>query len=392
MSRTRRGRRLLAAALLLVALALPAVLVGGPPLAESRLNQVRPAGPGPSARALEVHRRLLVADLHADTLLWDRDLLDRGARGHVDLPRLQAGNVALQAFTVATKTPRGLNIESNDAGAPDDLTLLAMVQGWPPRTWRSLTQRALYQARRLADAAQRSGGALTVLRSRADLAGFLERRRGDSRLVGAWLGLEGAHALEGDLGRLDALDAAGYRMIALTHFFDNEWAGSAHGRKKGGLTPAGRQLVPELERRGILLDLAHASPATIDDALALAKRPVVVSHTGVRGTCDNRRNLSDAQLRAVAATGGVVGIGFWDTAVCGPDADAIARAVVHAVRVAGVDHVGLGSDFDGAVTTPFDAAGMARVTDALLRAGLSEAQVAQVMGGNVQHLLAQALP
>jgi microsomal dipeptidase-like Zn-dependent dipeptidase len=229
------------------------------------------------------------------------------------------------------------------------------------------------------------------VRSRADLQALSQRRRG-APVVGGWLGLEGAHALEGDLARLDALYEAGFRMVAPTHFFDNEWAGSAHGRAKGGLTAQGRALVRALEQRRLLLDLAHASPATIDDALALATRPVVVSHTGVRGTCDNRRNLSDAHVRAIAATGGVIGIGFWDTAVCGTSPEVIARAVVYTMGIAGADHVALGSDFDGAITAPFDAAGIAQVTDALLRAGLTEDQAAKVMGGNVQRLLASALP
>lgn len=388
----RRARAVLLALAGIVAVAVAATLALGPAVAESRLNRVRTDGAAVSPRAAELHRRLLVADLHADTLLWGRDLLERGTRGHVDLPRLQEGNVALQAFTVATRTPHGLNIESNAADAPDDLTVLAIVQRWPRRTWTSRTERALYQAQRLAEAAARSNGALVILRSRDDLASFLERRRRDPRLVGAWLGLEGAHALEGDPARLDTLVAAGFRMVALTHFFDNEWAGSAHGRHKGGLTPAGRDLVRRLDERRILLDLAHASAATIDDALSLTTRPVVVSHTGVRGTCDNQRNLSDDHVRKVAATGGVIGIGFWETAVCGTGEDAIARAVLHAARVGGIEHVGLGSDFDGAVTEPFDAAGLARLTDALLRAGLSEEDVAKVMGGNVARVLAQALP
>jgi microsomal dipeptidase-like Zn-dependent dipeptidase len=368
-----------------------AALVLAPGIAESRLNRVAGSAGGVSPRARELHRRLFVADLHADTLLWGRDLLRRGRRGHVDLPRLREGNVALQAFTVVTRTPHGLNIESNDADAFDDATLLALFQRWPPRTWRSLAQRALYQAQRLRAAADASGGALVMVRGRADLQALIERRR-TSPVVGAWLGLEGAHALEGDLARLDALRDAGFRMIAPTHFFDNEWAGSAHGRAKGGLTAQGRALVRALEQRRMLLDLAHASPAAIDDALSMATRPVIVSHTGVRGTCDNRRNLSDAHVRAIAATGGVIGIGFWDTAVCGTRPEAIARAIVYTVGIAGADHVALGSDFDGAITAPFDAAGLARVTDALLRAGLSEEVVAKVMGGNVRRVLEEGLP
>jgi membrane dipeptidase len=362
-----------------------------PSKVEQGLNRLAPRPIPVSARARELHARLLVADLHADTLLWDRDLLRRGSRGHVDVPRLVEGGVALQAFTVVTKSPKNLNIERNDDSS-DDITALAVAQRWPPATWHSLRARALHQATRLSAAARRSKGALTLVRSRADLDAFLERRRADPRLVAGILGLEGSHALAGDLGNVDVLKDAGFRMMAPTHFFDTDIGGSAHGVAKGGLTDKGREWVRVLEDRRVLIDLAHASPATIEDVLALARRPVVVSHTGVRGTCDNRRNLSDAQLRAVAATGGLVGIGFWDTAVCGEDARAIARAIAHAVRVAGAEHVGLGSDFDGAVTTPFDATGLPQVTQALLDAGMGEDDVARVMGGNVVRLLRQSLP
>jgi len=142
----------------------------------------------------------------------------------------------------------------------------------------------------------------------------------------------------------------------------------------------------------MLVDVAHASEATIDDILAVATRPVVASHTGVRGVADNARNLSDEHLRGIAATGGLVGIGFWSTASGGDDAEAIARSIRHAANVAGMDHVGLGSDFDGAVQTPFDATGMVQVTDALLLAGFTDDEVGQVMGGNAIHLLAECLP
>src|SRR5690606_29247407 len=95
--------------------------------------------------------------------------------------------------------------------------------------------------------------------------------------------------------------------------------GSAHGVEKGGLTEAGREMVRRMEAKRMIIDIAHASTRTIDDILATATRPVVVSHTGVKGTCDNNRNLSDDQLRAIADKGGLVGIGFWDTAVCGTE-------------------------------------------------------------------------
>ncbi|MET0554265.1 MAG: membrane dipeptidase [Vicinamibacteria bacterium] len=358
---------------------------------ERRQNRVQ-ARPIPvTARARALHERLFVADLHADTLLWGRDPLARGGRGHVDVPRLLEGGVALQAFTVVTKSPRGLNIERND-DTSDDITALAIAQHWPPATWRSLRARALHQAGRLDAAAARSAGRLTLVRTAAELDLFVERRRTDRGAVAAILGLEGSHALEGDLANVDVLADAGFRMMAPTHFFDTDIGGSAHGVAKGGLSAKGRDWVARLAARHVLVDLAHASPATVDDVLALARRPVVVSHTGVRGTCDNRRNLSDTQLRGIAHTGGVVGIGFWDTAVCGDDARAIARAAAYAVRVAGADHVALGSDFDGAVTVPFDATGLPQVTQALLDAGLDDDQVAQVMGTNVLRVLRASLP
>jgi membrane dipeptidase len=344
-----------------------------------------------SEAARRLHARLLVADLHADTLLWDRDLLARSRRGHVDVPRLLEGHVALQAFTVVTKTPRHQNIESNDDRS-DNITLLAMAEWWPVRTWFSLKERALYQAGKLDRAAARSAGRLTVIRSRSDLERYLRRRRTEPGITAGLLGLEGAHALEGDLANLDVLFQAGFRMVGLVHFFDNDVGGSAHGRAKGGLTDEGRDLLRRMEQRRVLLDLAHASAPTIRDALAVATRPVIVSHTGVKGTCDNVRNLDDDALRGIARTGGLVGIGYWETAVCGVGGPAVARAIRHAVSVAGIDHVALGSDFDGAVAEPFDTTGVAEVTDALLGEGFGEAEVEKVMGGNAFRLLSEALP
>jgi microsomal dipeptidase-like Zn-dependent dipeptidase len=329
--------------------------------------------------------------MHADTLLWDRDVLARSTRGHVDVPRLAEGGVALQFFTVVTTTPYSANYESNPEGA-DGVTAIAVTSLWPVRSWRSLLERARYQARKLHDVAARSGGRLVVVRSAADLAQFLERRRGEPQAVAGVLGLEGAYPLEGDAGNVDALFDAGFRMMAPTHFYDNEWGGSAHGVGKTGLTEKGREMLRRMEARGMLVDLAHASAATIDDVTAAATRPLVVSHTGVKGTCDNTRNLSDEQLRKIAATGGVVGIGFWDAATCGRDARAVARAIRHAASVVGVGHVALGSDFDGAVTEPFDATGLVLVTDALLEEGFTEEEVGAVMGGNVFRLLSETLP
>jgi microsomal dipeptidase-like Zn-dependent dipeptidase len=198
--------------------------------------------------------------------------------------------------------------------------------------------------------------------------------------------------LEGNLENLDALYAAGFRMMAPSHFTDTAIGGSSAGVQKSGLSELGREWVRHMEAKHMLIDLAHASPATLRDVTAIATRPVVVSHTGVKGTCDNPRNLSDQELHAIAATGGVVGIGVWDTATCGHDAGATARAIRYAVNVIGADHVALGSDFDGGTTTPFDASGWSLVTEALLAEGFSEPEIRKIMGENVVRVLRETLP
>ena len=361
---------------------------------EKRLNVSLNAPPYlASERAVELHKKLLVADLHADSLLWDRDLLDRATRGHVDVPRLIEGNVALQSFTVVTKTPYvwKMNIERND-DTSDNITILAIAQRWPTATWSSLTQRALYQAKKLKDTAARSGGKFTLIRTSAELSGYLDRRVTEPHITAGFLGIEGAQALDGNLDNIDVLFDAGFRMMSPSHFFDTDIGGSAHGVEKGGLTDKGKEMIRRMEAKHMIVDVAHASAKTIDDVLAIATRPVFVSHTGVRGTCDNQRNLSDEQLRGIARTGGVIGIGYWDTAVCGKDAKAIATAIRYTANLVGADRVGLGSDFDGAVVEPFDTSGLVQITDALLAEGFTDEEIGKIMGRNVLRLLIQNLP
>jgi microsomal dipeptidase-like Zn-dependent dipeptidase len=355
------------------------------------MNRTLGGGTGPvSEEARRVHSRLVVVDLHSDALLWDRDLLSRGW-GHVDVPRLIEGRVAVQAFTAVTKTPKGMNIESN-TGNSDNITLLAILQRWPSSTWSSMAERALYQAEKLLTFAAGSRGRLAMIRSRTDLEGFLRLHEEDPEVTAGFLGIEGAHALDGDLANVDRLFLVGFRMLGFTHFFDNEVGGSAHGVERGGLTPFGQSVLARMEDLGILADLAHASPALLADVVASSSRPVVVSHTGVKGTCDNRRNLSDEQLLAVASTGGAVGIGLWETALCGETPADWARAVRHTANVAGIDHVGLGSDWDGAVPAIVDASQTVHLTAALLDEGFTEDEVRKVMGGNVIRVLLESLP
>ena len=359
---------------------------------EARMNPVTPGPwPAPSERALALHAALRIADLHADSLLFGRDLLRRSSVGHVDVPRMQAGNLALEVFSMPTKTPKHMNYEHN-TDETDDVIALALAKRWPRATWRSLTARALHFAARAERFAARSDGALRIIRTRGDLAAFLAERAERPSLTAAVLSIEGAHALDDDPANVDVVFDAGVRMISPTHFFDTAFGGSAHGMEQGGLTAKGREMISRMEARGMVLDLAHASAATIDDALSMATRPVVASHTGVKGVCDNSRNLSDEHLTGIAATGGVVGIGFWDVATGGREPEWIARSVAYAVERIGPEHVGLGSDWDGAVEVPFDAANLAILTDQLLRVGLDEASIRLVMGENALRVLAEALP
>ena len=357
----------------------------------NRVSETSPPAVADSVKAF--HDSLFVVDLHADQLLWSRDLLDRSSRGHVDVPRLVDGRVALQVFSAVTKTPRGLNFDRN-TGDSDTITLLAVAQRWPVATWSSLTARALHQASRLRDAEQRASGRLTIVRTGEDLARFLARHANAPArdVVAALLAIEGLHALDGKLENVDTLYAAGYRMMGLTHFFDNEVAASAHGVSHAGLTPFGRQVIARMESLGIIMDFAHVSPKAIEEALAIATRPMVVSHTGVAATCPGPRNLSDDQLRAIAAKGGLIGIGYFEGAVCGSGASSIVRAILHAVRVIGASHVALGSDFDGAVETPWDTRGVPQITAALMQQGMPRDDIRAVMGGNARAFLLANLP
>ena len=384
-------RKALLALLILLAIGLT-IFFNVPQYVDRDMNRVlHPAPSAVSDTAIKLHERLFVADLHDDALLWQRDLLQRIDYGHTDLPRLLEGNVGLQVFSVVTKTPRGLNYERNSADS-DSVTLLVMAQRWPRATWNSLLQRALYQSEKLHKAAAASHGQLRIIKNREELAAYLKDRQQQPEQLAGLLATEGLQPLEGQLENVDRLYDAGFRMTGLTHFFDNEVGGSAHGIDKGGLTDFGREVIARLQQKHILVDLAHASKPLIDDVLAISTQPLVVSHTGVAGTCPGPRNLSDKHLKAIAATGGIVGIGYWDGAVCAPSLENIIKAIRYTVDLIGVEHVALGSDFDGATTMPFDTSALVQITQGLLDAGFSEADIAAIMGGNLRDLLLETLP
>jgi membrane dipeptidase len=345
-----------------------------------------------SPQAAKLHKTLFIADMHNDSLLWSRNFLKKNSRGYIDLPRMQEGNIALQNFMAVTKTPRGMNFDKND-DKTDNITILAIAERWPVSSWFSLKARALHLAKKLHVFAERSQGKFYIIKTADDLVKLRQRRMQEPDIVGGVLGIEGTQVLEGDPQNIAAMFDAGYRVIGLTHFFDNEMAGSMHGMQKGGLTEKGKELLRLAEQKKIIIDISHSSAKTIDDVLELATRPVIVSHTGVKGTVDNNRNLSDDQLRRITAKGGLIGIGFWKEAV-GPitDLKATVRAIRYAVRIVGIDNVALGSDSDGCVAMPFESSAIVLLTDELMKEGFSETDIRKIMGENQAAFYKKMLP
>ena len=380
-----------------VLLALGAIILSlyhfAPGFVQDSVNRVQPLTYSTISPAAQVlHDRLIVADLHADSLLWKRDLLKRSDVGHVDFPRLREGGSGLQVLSAVTQSPSGLNYEHNDVDGLDTITLLAVAQGWPRKTWGSLLERALYQAEKLQGFIARSEGDVMLLTSQADFTNWQQQRKNGREVIATVLATEGSHALEGKIENIDRLYAAGFRMMSLQHFFDNRLGGSLHGLEKKGLTDFGREVVGMIVDKGIMLDLAHSSEQTVMDVLAMTTAPVLVSHTGFRGHCDSPRNISDELMVAIAERGGIIGVGYWEAAVCGVSPADIAAAIVYGIGLTGEDHVALGSDFDGGVGTGFDSSQLVLITQALLDAGIDETVIDKVMGGNALRFIAAGLP
>lgn len=385
-------RKFFYAFLLLLILGAAGFFTLGPGMVEKSMNKIdgKPL-PKVSAEAIALHKTLTIVDLHSDTLMWKRDVLTRADHGHMDLPRLVEGNVALQVFSSVSKTPKGQNYDANGADT-DNITLLAFAQLQPVRTWGSLLERSLWHATKLHRAVEKSQFGLSELETDSDIDVLLGRRASDRpRQVGALLSIEGLQNLEGKAENLDKLYAAGFRMAGLTHFFDNELAGSMHGLKKGGLTAFGRDIVRRMEAKGMIVDIAHCSRQCVSEILAMARRPVVSSHGGVQATCKVNRNLSDEHIKGVAKTGGVIGIGYWDAAVCDTSPKSIAAAMKHARDLVGIQHVALGSDYDGATTVRFDTSKLVQVTQALMDAGFTPDEIRAAMGGNALRVLRAGL-
>ena len=377
----------------LVVVIIIGVFIWVPKMMDANLNPVADHRPFKiSSRAQKLHDSLIIGDWHADTLLWSRNIAKKHYYGHVDLPRLQQGNVGLQMFTTVTKSPSGLNYDQNSAKSPDDITKLALVQRWPSDTWTSLTARALHQADKLHLIEQQNKDDLMIIKSVTDLENWLQQRKSNRKLVGGLLGTEGSHALDGKLENVEVLFDAGFRMMSLHHFFDNKLGGSLHGTSDAGLSEFGQLVVQRILELNIILDVSHSSEKTVRDVLALSKRPLVVSHTGFKGHCNTARNISDKLMQDIAKNGGVIAIGYWQGAVCGYNPKAIVNAIRYGISLIGEDHISLGSDFDGSITAGFDTSELAAITQEMLIQGLTESQIRKVMGENMLKLLQNQLP
>jgi membrane dipeptidase len=327
-----------------------------------------------SDQARALHALYPPIDLHADTLMWARWLgydilaahvppLWRAALGgHVDVPRLREGGLGAQFFSVVSLpiTPRSSGL----ARAVDE------------------------QIEILEEAIMRRPADLRLVRTGLEI-----ERCGKQGVMGALLGIEGAHALEGDLERVDRLARRGLRYLGFLHFTSNEAGHPAVGRGRrddAGLTPWGFELVRRCEAAGVLVDLSHINRRGFLDACSVATRPPIVSHTGVLGAFVHWRNIDDQQLRAIADKGGVVGIAFYPRYLGGHGLDAVVAHLRHILNVVGEDTPALGSDWDGFIIPTrelSDPRGLPLLTDALLREGMTERTISKILRRNVLRVL-----
>jgi membrane dipeptidase len=330
-----------------------------------------------SSEAQAIHAEFPAIDLHADTLMWSRwlgyDLHTRhepplwraALGGHVDLPRMRDGGMGAQFF--------------------------GLVSVPIARRMRGLARIVHEQIDTLEQQIASQPGAIRLVRK----AHEIEECRVEG-VLGALLGIEGAHALEGDLDQLDAFAHRGVRYLGLLHFSSNEAGCPAYGRGRRddhGLTPWGFDLVRRCEAAGVLVDLAHINRRGFLDACAVATRPPIVSHTGVLGAFEHWRNIDDAQLRAVADKGGVIGVIFCPRYVGGDGIEPVVAHMKHILEVVGEDAPALGSDWDGFIVPTRELAdprGLPLLTDALLGSGIPARVVGKILRGNVMRVLSEA--
>lgn len=323
---------------------------------------------------------MFIADGHADSLMWNRDLNERSEEGHVDFPRLREAGVRLQCFTIVT---RGIPFVNG-------MRIFATYKRWPKDARRSEWPRALWQIERLREFCGRSGDTARVTTTARELEENVTAGR-----LSAVLGIEGAHALEGRVERVKELYGLGVRFMGLTHLSNNELGGSSFplmGNRP--LTAHGREVLEAMVEAGMTVDVAHASERTLAELLAHPRARPFCSHTGVRAEAGQWRNLSDEALRVIAEKGGVVGIIFATVYLGGNRLADVARHIEHAVKVMGEDAVGLGSDFDGMIPLPKemrDVRDVPRLADALAARGFPEARIEKILFGNFRRFFRETL-
>ena len=368
-----------------------------------------------SARAKRLHDRAIVVDTHDDTpqrLLFDKtfNIGMRNKDGHVDIPRMREGGLDALFFSI---------------WVPSQIT-------GPPAV-----KRALDLIDSVREAVRTHPNDLMLANTAADI-----RRAAAEHKIAALMGMEGGHIIDDDLAVLRVYAALGVRYLTLTHFLNNNWADSSTDKPAhNGLTAFGKDVVRELNRLGVIVDVSHISDKTFYDVLEVTKAPVMASHSSSRAISNHPRNMTDDMMRALAKNGGVVMINYAAAFLseefrvasekksgnivaamsamskkCGgneactimenerieheammkgelPKAmwDKIVEHIDHGVKVAGVDHVGLGSDFDGA-TMPIgmeDVSKLPKITDALLKKSYSEPDIEKILGGNILRVMEQ---
>ncbi|MEL6183877.1 MAG: membrane dipeptidase [Myxococcota bacterium] len=344
--------------------------------------------PPASPEATALYERLRVVDLHADSLLWRRDLAVRSGKGLVDIPRHSAHGIAVQVYMAVVEAPSDVTGEAIPEEG-DKVRMVAFLDGWPMRTWFSPRKRAFYLADKLKKVERDRPETFKLLLSHEELEDFLSRRESDRKLTAGLLGLEGAHATGWRVDGLDRLHEAGFRSLSLAHYSDTPFAGSSSGEKKSGLTPLGRAAVRRMNELGMLVDVAHTSEDALTEIIATSERPVYASHVGIRATCNHARNLSDKALGEIAEQGGVIGVGFFREAICGSKLSGVVDAILHVRDQVGAEFVALGSGFDVA-PLPLGPQDLDVLVDRLLQEGLTNEEVAGVMGENFLRYLDRA--
>ncbi|MCD6530046.1 dipeptidase [Candidatus Bathyarchaeota archaeon] len=315
--------------------------------------------------AERIHEEAVVVDAHNDTIIAHKrlgmSLNSRTDKTQVDFPRLREAKVDVSFFAVDVTI-----------AFKNYLTYALDAFGF--------FERELEQA----------GDEMSIVTTKRSLSEAIK----DGKL-GVVLAIENSDAVEGSLNVLRMLFKLGVRSIGLTHNPRSLAAdGVGESRTGGGLTTFGVQLIEEMNRLGIIVDLAHISEKGFWDALEVSRKPVIVSHGNCKALCNHRRNLTDEQIRGLASKGGVIGVTFVPAFIDenAPSLSRLLDHIDHIVEVAGIDHVGLGSDFDGGGTLLRDVTELPKITRGLLERGYEEGEVRKILGENFQRVLLEVLP